>query len=254
MNRASGIYRGTVTHTRQTPTPHSFRYRLYMLYLDLDELPDVFRGRWFWSLEKLNLYSFRRADYLGDSKQPLKDAVLDAVADRLGTRPDGAVRMLTQVRSFGFIFNPVTFYYCFDKHDTVATIVAEITNTPWGERHRYVLPAAPAASEALNFSFRKEFHISPFTDMHVDYDWQFTPPGDGIGVGMSSARDGEQFFHVHMQLAREEATGRAFRGAAWRHPSMTIKVIAGIYWQALRLWMKRTPFFTHPRLASGDTT
>lgn len=253
MNLASGIYRGVVRHRRRTPRVHNFTYRLYMLYLDLDELPKLFQGRWFWSCERRNLYSFRRRDYLGDPQRPLDEEVRGVVKEHLGTRPEGPIRMLTQLRSFGFIFNPVTFYYCFDRDEDLAAIVAEITNTPWGERHRYVLPA-DARRPVVASRFAKDFHISPFMDMEMDYDWRFSKPEEQLLVHMNNRRNGELLFDVQMQLRREPITSRSLRRTAWRHPAMTIKVFAGIYWQALRLKMKRIPFVAHPQYATGDST
>ena len=252
MTKASAIYHGTVKHVRRAPVHHEFEYGLYMLYLDLAELDELFRGSWLWSLERRNVYSFRRADYLGDPQQPLEEAVRDVVEAHAGTRPAGPVRMLTQLRSFGFVFNPVTFYYCFDADEELSAIVAEITNTPWGERHRYVLNVREGVP--MRFGFKKEFHISPFTEMGVDYDWRFAKPGDDLTVHMQSFRDRDCFFDVHMQMERREWSPASLRKTVLRRPAMATKVLAGIYWQAFRLWWKRAPFHQHPRLLQGDTT
>ena len=125
----SALYTGSVYHNRRVPTEHRFESRVAYFYLDLDEMPDLFRGRWLWSARRWNLSHFRRKDYLGDPDRPLKDCVLDCVEEHLAFRPQGGVRVLTQLRTWGFLFNPVSFYYCFDGHDRLAAIVAEITNT-----------------------------------------------------------------------------------------------------------------------------
>ena len=136
----SAVYTGRLRHRRFGPVPHAFSYGITLLWLDLAELDDVFRGRWLWSVRRPALARFRREDYLGGDGQPLDVAVRDRVARETGRRPKGPIRLLTQIRMLGFCFNPVSFYYCYDEHDTrVEAIVAEITNTPWNERHAYVL-------------------------------------------------------------------------------------------------------------------
>ena len=252
---ASAIYRGTVHHRRFEPTEHRFSYRLFLLYLDLDELDRVFAGRWLWSIERPNLASFRRADYLGDPDRPLRDAVLDRVAASGAARPAGPVRMLTHVRYFGYCFNPVTFYYCFDATgSTVEAVVAEITNTPWGERHAYVVARQPGDDGGvLEAEFQKDFHVSPFFGMDHVYRWRFTEPGASLGVAMENRRLDRRVFDATLGLRRQPLTGRALAGALVRHPFMTGKVIAAIYWQALRLKLKRVPVHPHPRSAGRET-
>jgi DUF1365 family protein len=177
LPRGRHAQRRHVRHRRFRPHPHDFRYRIAQLLIDLDELPTLFAGRWFWSLERANLVSFRRRDYLGDPAIPLKQAVLDRVETATGARPDGPVRMLAHLKMFGLCFNPVVFYYCHHRDGTLAAIVAEITNTPWDERHAYVLPVAMAdrhgqAGRVLGWRFDKIFHVSPFLPMGLRYDWR----------------------------------------------------------------------------------
>jgi len=251
----SAIYRGRVRHRRLEPTPHAFDYDLHMLYLDLDELPQAFDGRWLWSVGRSNLASFRREDYLGPRDQPLKQAVLARVAAVTGRAPDGPVRMLTHLRYFGFCFNPVTFYYCFDREEQLESIVAEITNTPWGERHAYVLTreddqAATGAPDGKGtrhlWCFPKEFHVSPFMDMDQDYRWRFEDPGERLFVHMENLRDEQLLFDATLTLERHPLDGPSLARCLVAHPCMTGKAVAGIYWQALRLWLKRIPFHNHP--------
>ncbi|MDZ4773038.1 MAG: DUF1365 domain-containing protein [Planctomycetota bacterium] len=249
----SAIYTGHVFHNRTEPRPHAFRYRLFMLYLDLDELATVFRGRWLWSIERWNVCSFKRADYLGPTDVPLKKAVLDRVQAHIGRRPTGAVRMLTHLRTFGYVFNPVTFYYCFDADEKLVAVASEITNTPWGERHTYVL-AAHEASEKQRISsrFPKEFHISPFQAMEVDHDWRFDAPGDRLGVAMTNLEAGRPIFHAGLSCKKQPITSASLAGALIRYPFLTAVVHAAIYWQAVRLWLKRAPFHTHPTKRSTE--
>jgi hypothetical protein len=249
----SCIYRGAIRHRRRSPVSHEFRYRLFMLYLDLDELPRVFAGRWLWSVRRPALAWFRRADYLGDPAVPLDRAVRDLVATRTGTRPSGPIRLLTHLRYFGYVQNPVSFYYCFDAAGIrVETIVAEITNTPWGERHAYVLPAQPGDAQERRFRLAKTFHVSPFMPMDMAYDWRFSLPGRRLTVHMRNLARGEQVFDATLVLRREPLTGRALAAALARHPWMTATVVAGIYWQAFRLWLKGAPFHPHPAIRRLD--
>jgi uncharacterized protein len=223
-----------------------------MMYLDLAELPQVFEPYLFWSAKRAAPARFRREDYLrlnDDAALPLDESVRRLVTTRTGKRPTGPIRLLTHLRYFGYSFNPVSFYYCFDSTGTnVETIVAEITNTPWKERHAYVLPVASstASGSAWRFQFDKEFHVSPFMPMDMRYDWRFSAPAAGLHVHMENWRDGRPTFDATLSLKREPITGASLAHALVGFPLMTAQVITLIHWQALRLWLKRTPFFTHP--------
>jgi DUF1365 family protein len=220
-----------------------------MAWIDLAELDEVFRGRWFWSTRRPALAWLRRSDYLGDADVPLDQAVRDRVERETGRRPAGPVRLLTHLRTFGHCFNPVSFYYCYDAAGTrVETIVAEITNTPWKERHAYVLPVDPAQPPGgpMRFQVGKVFHVSPFMPMDLDYDWRFTQPGARLAVHMSNHRAGEKLFDATLALERHEITGTSLARALARHPFATLHVVIAIHWQALRLWLKRVPFHVHP--------
>jgi DUF1365 family protein len=233
------------------PVPHEFRYRLFLLYLDLAELPDLFNGRWLWSARRPAPAWFRRADYLGDPAVPLDRAVRDLVEARTGRRPRGAVRLLTHLRYWGYVQNPVSFYYCFDPDGALEAIVAEVTNTPWGERHAYVVPAAPGARRH-RAGLPKALHVSPFHPMDHAYAWCFSEPGERLAVQMENWAGGARVFDATLLLARRPITGSTLAGALLRHPWMTASVVLGIYWQALRLRLKGVPFHPHPRTRSGD--
>ncbi len=246
---SSFIYEGWVRHRRFSPTQHQFRYRVSMLFLDLDQLDDAFRGSRLFKLERRGLASFRRQDHLGDPERPLQACVRELVRERTGRAPSGAIRLLTQPRYFGYVMNPVSFYYCYDDAGELDTIVAEINNTPWGERHCYVLDPSSnhGTAKTRRFRFAKDFHVSPFMPMDVDYDWRFVAPGERLAVHMINLDDGVACFDASMTLERRAMTPASLRRSFFRYPLMTVKVISAIYWQALRLRLKKTPFYEHPK-------
>lgn len=251
---ASAVYEGVVRHRRHAPHAHAFRYRMAQLFLDLDEIDHVFDRRWLWSAKRRNLAEFRRSDFLGEPEQSLGDAVRERAAGVLGRRPQGPIRLLAHLRYAGLAFNPVSFYYCYGADGiTLDCIVAEITNTPWKERHAYVLPveAADVRGRALSWSFDKQFHISPFIGMTRDYGWRFTVPGDALHVHMDVIRDGVREFDATLHLERRQLTAASLRRVLWRYPLMTAQVVGAIHWQALRLWLKRNPVYDHPAQASS---
>jgi uncharacterized protein len=245
----SALYIGRVRHHRREPRRHEFSYSSSMLWLDLAELDAVFERRWLWSTNRANIASYRRQDYLGDPQVPLDQAVRDCVAAAVGTRPDGPIRLLTLLRLYGLSFNPVSFYYCYDAHDRhVVAIVAEITNTPWKQRHRYVVTAGPGPQPhgALRGRFDKSFHVSPFMAMDLQYEWAFTVARDELGIAMVNRRQGRPVFTASLRLKRVPITGPRLAAMLLNVPASGLGVLARIYWQALRLWLRRTPYFEHP--------
>lgn len=266
----SAIFKGYVRHRRFEPKTHAFNYPLFMLYLDLDELQELFAKKWYCSSSRFNLVRFKREDFFAPEQADLKQAVIKRMAPFV----EGeicSVRVLMHARYLNIIFNPVVFYYCFDAADNLIAILTEITNTPWGERHAYVLPvvASSAAPESQpryqfkgkakhQFEFSKAFHVSPFNPMNMDYRWVFNAPDDKLFVHMDNFLQAitPEADSVHEQVKHFDATlvmnrvgfSENLAKILIQYPLITVKVITGIYWQALKLKLKGVPFYDHPKV------
>ncbi|HVM65678.1 MAG TPA: DUF1365 domain-containing protein [Acidimicrobiales bacterium] len=238
----SAVFEGTIRHRRSGPRSHQFTYRVAMPYLDLDELDQVCALHPLWSLERPNGASLRRADFLGDTAVPLATAVRDLVESRTGTRPGGPVRLLAHVRTWGWLFNPIAVYFCFDEPGgRVVSLVLDVTNTPWHEHHAYVV----SGGEGEHW-LPKELHVSPFFGMDQLYRLRVVGPGDALLVSLASLERGRTVFDASLALRRRELSRAALGRVLWRYPALTHRVSAGIYWQAVRLWAKGTPVHPHP--------
>lgn len=248
----SCIYEGRVSHTRLQPVRHGFDYRLFMMYVDLDELPVIFNRFWFWSANKRAIARFRRDRHTGSGD--LKTAICDLVETELGFRPAGPVRLLTNFSYFGFWFNPVSFYYCFaEDGETVDAIVVEVNNTPWGEQHCYVESCRRKRQEnkTWRFDVAKKMHVSPFMPMDVKYSWVLSKPAANTSVFMANRISGERVFKAMLSLRRKEISSASLAGVLIRYPFQTARTILAIHWQALRLWLKRVPLYPHPDKAAA---
>jgi DUF1365 family protein len=243
VTRESAVYEGRLAHLRHGPRRHAFSLPVWLLYLDLDELPELLAGPGPLRAGRAGLLSFHRPDYLAGAAD-LARAARERVAALLGFEPRGPVRLLTHVRALGYVFNPVSFYYCFAPDGrTLEAVLAEITNTPWGERHCYAVPAGPRGVAA---QLDKAFHVSPFFPMEQRYAWSLTVPGETLRVDMANLEAGREVFRARLALARRPWTARALWRAALLRPAMAAVVHAAIYLHAFALWAKGTPFHPHP--------
>lgn len=242
----SAIYDGRVRHRRFEPLEREFSYRIFMVYLDLDEIPEVMNIHPFWSTRPRSPASFHRSDYLGPADRPLGQAVRDLVEARTGVRPRGPIRMLTHLRYWGVCFNPVSFYYCFDPSGRkVETVLAEVTNTPWGERHTYLVNT-PRRPGVLAADVGKRLHVSPLMGMDHRYQLIFGAPGRTLPVHMESHREGRLHFDATLNVERRELSrGLLGRLLATRLP-MPAKVLGGIHLEAARTWLSGAQYHPHP--------
>jgi DUF1365 family protein len=251
---------GSIRHRRKTPVNHEFSYHTGMLALDLREWGSVTNLSPLFSLEKFNWLSLCRRDYLEPDKDSLLDAVSDQVETATGWRPDGAVQLITHPRYFGYVFNPVSFYFCYDQGDLPSegavprVILAQITNTPWKETHTYCLETRRPASDdtpesgwrSERFEFSKRFHVSPFNAMNQHYRWTFSFRGPELRIHMNVLQDDKKQFDATLVVQRTPLDRKTLHRSLRRFPLEAFKVTAGIYWHALKLKLKGAPFFTHP--------
>jgi DUF1365 family protein len=240
---ASAIYEGTIRHRRHAVRDHEFRHHLALLYLDLQELDGVLDGRLL--ARRPGLVRFRRRDYLGNPGVALAECVRTEVQRQAGSAPIGPVRILTQPRTLGHCFNPVSFYYCFTPEERLDAVVAEVTNTPWGERHAYVLTRTGDAPE-LSASFAKALHVSPFMGMDQRYTISASAPGPTLSVHIESRERGRPVFDATLSLRRTPLTQRGMARVTMRYPAATLRVLTLIYGHALALKLRDVPVHPHP--------
>jgi len=242
----SRIYAGWLRHRRHSPKPHSFRYKVFMPFICLDELPDLFENSWFWSATGPALARFKRSDFLGDATLPLKDEVRRRIREETGQEHRGPIYLLANMRYFGFQMNPIACYYCYNEDESrLEYLVAEVNNTPWNERHSYVL-RGPETGRWLRTEFDKSFHVSPFNPMAMRYHWRSSNPDDRLVLHMENTTEEGKVFDASLSLTAQPMTAAALNRILLRYPLMTVKVALAIYWQALRLFIKRIPFYPHP--------
>lgn len=219
-----------------------------MMYVDLDELPTLFENNFFWHVEKPGLASFRRKDHYGDNSINLKSMIRTLIKNKTGEETTGPIRLLTHFRYFGYIFNPISVYYCFDNNGKEIThIVAEVTNTPWKENHCYVLPIEKNNSNLTTPSHKKEFHVSPFMNMDMDYHWKLYAPDNRLNLSIESHNKNTKTFNAHLKLKRVELSEKSLANTLINFPIMTLKVVSAIHIEAFKLWLKGIAYVPHPK-------
>lgn len=239
------VYEGTAHHARPGPVPRSFAPRLFLAYVDVDALPGALDGLPGWSARHRAPVHFRAEDFFTGDGRPLGGGIRDLVQQRLGRRPDGPVCLLTQLRTWGYVFNPLTVYYCWDRSGhALDVVVLEVTNTPWGERHWYVFDARSSRSADTT---AKSMYVSPFLPMDARYHVSWSPPGDRLALDIRVERAGETIFAAGLAMRRAALTRRSAVGLLVRYPVLPLRGVVGIYRRALALWLRRVPVHRHPR-------
>ncbi|WP_421119067.1 DUF1365 domain-containing protein [Aquihabitans daechungensis] len=252
----SALYEGRLAHARFGTPSHAFDYRVLMAWLDLAELPGALDAHPLWSARRIAPVRFRREDFHGDPGVPLDEAVRSTVQAASGRRPSGPIRMLAHLRTWGWSFNPIAFYFVFTPDgDAVDTLVAEVTNTPWHERHAYVLPIG-ATHVDQPIRFPKVLHVSPFMDLDLDHSLAFSPPGaEELTIRMDDWRGEDHVFAAELDLRRLPLDRPTMSRSLRQHPLPAQRVSAGIYWEALKLRAKHAPFRRHPhKVGAGRAT
>tara|TARA_B100000945_G_scaffold312699_1_gene307603 strand:- start:929 stop:1681 length:753 start_codon:yes stop_codon:yes gene_type:complete len=243
----SCFYEGIVYHSRKIPIRHGFRMGLYMAFIDLDELEDLFCKCRLMATEWPWFNRFRRRDYFG-TKNSLKQTLLEFINNETGDQTITKVQLLTQVRTFGFFMNPVAFYYCFDRDNQLRYVVTEVNNTPWGEKHLYLLDNSHWEGIAnKRHTTEKEMHVSPFMSMDYRYFWSITKPSETLRLSIRLMAENEKSpFVAGIRLKRREFSTINLLRLNLRYPFITIRIMLGIYFHAFRLWCKKIPFHPHP--------
>ncbi|MCW4151291.1 MULTISPECIES: DUF1365 domain-containing protein [Halomonadaceae] len=242
----SRVYRGTLRHRRFSPHAHRFDYQLWMAWLDLDELPTLFDGVPGFSARGAALARFRREDYLGPTDRPLATAVREELTRQLGSAPEGRICVLTQLRTLGAMFNPISMYYAYDRQGQLSAVLGEVTNMPWRERTCYAC-RVDSHRHSHHATFAKAMHVSPFNPMDMTYRWRFNTPGDQLLLHMENWQAGQRHFDATLTLEAAPATARVLLTTLARQPWISLKTITGIHFEALRLWLKRNPVYNHPK-------
>ncbi|BBV97246.1 MULTISPECIES: DUF1365 domain-containing protein [Pseudomonas] len=242
----SSLCQGWVSHKRLSPRPHAFRYRVGMFYLDLNEQQQLLNLCHWLGPSRLAPLCWRETDYLPAltrQGKPLAEAARQLVGQAIGQVPEGAVHLLTQPRCWGLSFNPVSTYFCHDQQGQLVAVLLEVRNTPWRERFHYVLPVE--GDLAQPFSMAKAFHVSPFMPLDMEYRLRFALDAQRVRIHMENWRAGYKVFEADLALLRQPLDRAGLQRHILNFPWMSLRTLTGIYWQALRLLLKRTPVHDH---------
>lgn len=238
----SAIYTGKLRHRRFTPIEHEFIYDITLFFMDLDDIDSLMASSRWYSSSKANLAQFRRSDFMAPHDMPLKAIAIKEVETNLHrTLHNPKVYLLSNLRLWGACFNPVSFYYVYEAESLVA-IVAEVNNTPWNQRHRYVIQLGGQQSP-YQTSFNKSFHVSPFNPMDMRYQWQCNRPGESLDVHMENWVEASKHMDATLTLQKKSWSSTHLNQVLLRTPFNSMKVPLSIYWQALKLWWKKAPFY-----------
>jgi len=236
MNWHSALYVGSVSHKRLSPKPHGFRYSVFWTLIDIDELPAVTSQLRFLSHNRFNLFSFHDRDYGDGSSTSLRSQIGKQLASADEETECGAIRLLTMPRILGYAFNPLSIYFCYRPDGSLSTIIYEVHNT-FRQRHSYLIPVA-SASLPIRQHCDKAFYVSPFLDMAMRYDFRVMPPGETLSLCIEASETGKLILNANLTGVREELCDSALLRLFCAIPFVTLKVVAAIHWQALRLYLK----------------
>lgn len=242
----SAIYVGRISHRRYIPRSHSFSYPFFMWYLDLEELTAIPSMRPWFSTTRWAFSRYHRPDYYGDSSRPLQDCIKEKMAELTGVSVTGRVSALLNLRTMGLYFSPVNFYYGFDDSGEFSHFMAEVSNIPWNERYQY---CHYVAGKELRPQHKKAFHVSPFNHLDQHYSWHIEPPEDRLKVELQVDDHRGRIFEARLELDRVALQKSQIRNLIIKKPVMTGSVVAGIYWQAFKLYIKGVPYLGYAREA-----
>lgn len=252
----SCLYEGVVYHERLHPVKHSFHYRLYMNFIDLTEVPVLLHAGLL-SERRFSPNCFLRSDHFGDPMHPLAESVGELIRRETGLEANGPIRLLTQLRHWGFYFSPLNLFFCYAKDGSaLQAVVAEVQNTPWFERHCYVLWHGNQLGTSPEAQYRhpKTFHVSPFMGMDLEYHWRLSLPAEHLQIEIENTKGDSPLFRASMALSRVPLSRHTQSTMLWRYPLMTARITAAIYFQAFHLWRKKCPFYPHPRRHAEQTS
>jgi len=252
------LYNGVVSHTRNSPTLHRFQYSIFQIWLDVEQPQLVDKISRFWSSNKANLVRFKRQNYLPSTTEQtlgIHQQACHLIKQQTGKSFNGKIYLLSNLNYWGYCYNPVSFYCCYNDSGQLIYILSEIHNTPWGERFTYVHDVARknhssqtqnGDSDTLQFEFDKQFHVSPFMPMNLEYQWKFTITHEQVFISMNLKQEKQSIFNATLKLQGQALDRRTANQIPFRYPFACLKVISAIYWNAFRLWLKRIPFYEHP--------